>query len=190
MAFQSIFFLDFSPDALHLLSRLYISTFWHFFSSCSPLTLLSAGFLIWNYYVTMPMPASTFTLAVGHWHQVTAEIPRVLEEGVREGTDCGKTAKLGASPGQLTETELVSGLGSSTSAGVKGSPLQTGRYFIIFPVFFYSLKPSSLQTIINPSLALRYFMVKLSFHHTKNGVGEVRMIDRVQHSICFSGQVH
>uniref|UniRef100_A0A667XG04 Aminopeptidase O (putative) n=1 Tax=Myripristis murdjan TaxID=586833 RepID=A0A667XG04_9TELE len=24
--------------------------------------------LIWDYYVTMPMPASTFTLAVGHWH--------------------------------------------------------------------------------------------------------------------------
>uniref|UniRef100_I3KD39 Aminopeptidase O (putative) n=1 Tax=Oreochromis niloticus TaxID=8128 RepID=I3KD39_ORENI len=32
-------------------------------------------FLTWNYYVTMPMPASTFTLAVGHWQQVTAEIP-------------------------------------------------------------------------------------------------------------------
>uniref|UniRef100_A0AAQ5YQP9 Peptidase M1 leukotriene A4 hydrolase/aminopeptidase C-terminal domain-containing protein n=1 Tax=Amphiprion ocellaris TaxID=80972 RepID=A0AAQ5YQP9_AMPOC len=32
-------------------------------------------FFIWNYYVTMAMPASTFTLAVGHWHQVTAEIP-------------------------------------------------------------------------------------------------------------------
>uniref|UniRef100_A0A3Q2QWW8 Aminopeptidase O (putative) n=1 Tax=Fundulus heteroclitus TaxID=8078 RepID=A0A3Q2QWW8_FUNHE len=32
-------------------------------------------FLIWNYYVTMPMPASTFTLAVGHWRQVPAETP-------------------------------------------------------------------------------------------------------------------
>uniref|UniRef100_A0A665X5E8 Aminopeptidase O (putative) n=1 Tax=Echeneis naucrates TaxID=173247 RepID=A0A665X5E8_ECHNA len=28
-------------------------------------------FSVWNYYVTMPMPASTFTLAVGHWCQVT-----------------------------------------------------------------------------------------------------------------------
>uniref|UniRef100_A0A3Q2CVC4 Aminopeptidase O (putative) n=1 Tax=Cyprinodon variegatus TaxID=28743 RepID=A0A3Q2CVC4_CYPVA len=27
-------------------------------------------FLLWNYYVTMPMPASTFTLAVGHWCEV------------------------------------------------------------------------------------------------------------------------
>uniref|UniRef100_A0AAQ6AH86 Peptidase M1 leukotriene A4 hydrolase/aminopeptidase C-terminal domain-containing protein n=1 Tax=Amphiprion ocellaris TaxID=80972 RepID=A0AAQ6AH86_AMPOC len=38
-------------------------------------------FFIWNYYVTMAMPASTFTLAVGHWHQVTAEIPPALESG-------------------------------------------------------------------------------------------------------------
>ncbi|XP_053182081.1 aminopeptidase O isoform X2 [Scomber japonicus] len=37
-------------------------------------------FLIWNYYVTMPMPASTFTLAVGHWLQVSAEIPPALEK--------------------------------------------------------------------------------------------------------------
>ncbi|KAM9360122.1 aminopeptidase O [Symphorus nematophorus] len=83
-------------------------------------------FLIWNYYVTMPMPASTFTLAVGHWHQVTAEIPPALVEGVRDRTDCGEMAKLGAGPGQWTEAELVSGLGSSSSNIVKGSPLQTG----------------------------------------------------------------
>uniref|UniRef100_A0AAV2MQW3 Uncharacterized protein n=1 Tax=Knipowitschia caucasica TaxID=637954 RepID=A0AAV2MQW3_KNICA len=30
----------------------------------------SSGFLIWFYYVTMPMPASTLALAVGHWHLV------------------------------------------------------------------------------------------------------------------------
>ncbi|XP_077600432.1 aminopeptidase O-like isoform X1 [Stigmatopora nigra] len=33
----------------------------------------TTGLLIWNYYVTMPMPASTFTLAVGHWQQVPTE---------------------------------------------------------------------------------------------------------------------
>ncbi|XP_070760110.1 aminopeptidase O [Enoplosus armatus] len=82
-------------------------------------------FLVWNYYVTMPMPASTFTLAVGHWRQVTAKIPPALEEGVRDRTDCGKTAKLGAGPGEWAEAELVSGLGSLTSEVVKGSPLQT-----------------------------------------------------------------
>lgn len=86
----------------------------------------------------MPMPASTFTMAVGHWHQVTAEIPPVFEEGVRDRTDWGKTAKLRAGPGQWTEAEIISGVGSSTSEVVKGSPLQTGRYFIIFPVFFSS----------------------------------------------------
>ncbi|XP_041793134.1 aminopeptidase O isoform X2 [Chelmon rostratus] len=84
-------------------------------------------FLIWSYYVTMPMPASTFTLAVGHWRQVTAEIPQALEAGVRDRTDCGEPAKLGAGPGEWTEAKLVSGLGSSTSEVVKGSPLQTGR---------------------------------------------------------------
>uniref|UniRef100_UPI0037E730A6 aminopeptidase O n=1 Tax=Semicossyphus pulcher TaxID=241346 RepID=UPI0037E730A6 len=83
-------------------------------------------FSIWNYYVTMPMPASTFTLAVGHWCQVSAEIPLSLESGMTDGTDCAKTAKLVAGPGDWTEAELVSGLGSSTSAVVKGSPIQTG----------------------------------------------------------------
>lgn len=78
------------------------------------------------------MPASTFTLAVGHWQQVTAEIPPELEKGVRDGTDCGKTAKLWPECGQWTEAERVSRLGSSSSEVVKGSPLQTGRYFISF----------------------------------------------------------
>ncbi|XP_029295215.1 LOW QUALITY PROTEIN: aminopeptidase O [Cottoperca gobio] len=81
-------------------------------------------FLIWNYYVTMPMPASTFTLAVGHWRQVTAEIPPAWEKGVR--TDCHKTAKLGAGLWERTEADLMSGLGCSISEVVKGSPLKTG----------------------------------------------------------------
>ncbi|XP_008282274.1 aminopeptidase O [Stegastes partitus] len=83
-------------------------------------------FFIWNYYVTMAMPASTFTLAVGRWHQVTAEIPPALESGVRDGTDCGKTAKPRAERGEWAEAGVVSGLGSSSSGVVKGSPLQTG----------------------------------------------------------------
>ncbi|CAB1417009.1 unnamed protein product, partial [Pleuronectes platessa] len=61
-------------------------------------------FSTWSYYVTMPMPASTFTLAVGHWCQVTAEIPPALEG----------------------EAGLVSGPGSSSSKVVKDSPHQTG----------------------------------------------------------------
>lgn len=56
--------------------------------------------------------------------------------------DCGKTAKLGAGFGEWTEAGPVSSLGSSTSEVVKGSTLQTGRYFIIFPVFFSSCKTS------------------------------------------------
>ncbi|XP_042344210.1 aminopeptidase O isoform X2 [Plectropomus leopardus] len=83
-------------------------------------------FLVWHYYVTMPMPASTFTLAVGHWCQVTAEIPLALERQVRDRTDFGKTAKLGSGPGEWTEADLTSGLGSSISEVVKGSTLNTG----------------------------------------------------------------
>ncbi|XP_074137776.1 LOW QUALITY PROTEIN: aminopeptidase O [Sminthopsis crassicaudata] len=33
-------------------------------------TQLQEGYLSWNYYVTMPMPASTFTIAVGPWKEV------------------------------------------------------------------------------------------------------------------------
>ncbi|KAM9858985.1 aminopeptidase O [Aulostomus maculatus] len=75
--------------------------------------------LIWKYYVTMPMPASTFTLAVGHWCQVTAEIPP-LEKRFMDRTDCSVRPKLGAG-------EEKSGLESCTSDVVKGSTLQTGR---------------------------------------------------------------
>ncbi|XP_078107072.1 aminopeptidase O isoform X2 [Sander vitreus] len=89
-------------------------------------TVRAPTFLIWNYYVTMPMPASTFTLAVGHWHQVTAEIPPALKRGVRAGAHCSKIAKLGAGPGEWTEADLRSGLVSSISEVVKGSSLKTG----------------------------------------------------------------
>ncbi|TMS03593.1 Aminopeptidase O [Larimichthys crocea] len=92
----------------------------------APIEDVDTCFLIWNYYVTMPMPASTFTLAVGHWRQVTVENPLAVEEGAWDKKDCGKTAKREAEPGEWTQAELVSGLGSSTSKVVKGSLLQTG----------------------------------------------------------------
>ncbi|XP_054545474.1 aminopeptidase O isoform X3 [Talpa occidentalis] len=37
-------------------------------------TQLREGYLSWHYYVTMPMPASTFTIAVGSWTEVKKEI--------------------------------------------------------------------------------------------------------------------
>ncbi|KAK9523334.1 hypothetical protein VZT92_019733 [Zoarces viviparus] len=79
--------------------------------------------LIWHCYVTMPMPASTFTLAVGHWRQVAAENPPALE---RDERDCGEAAKLCAGPGEWAPADLMSGLGSSISEVVKGPPLKTG----------------------------------------------------------------
>lgn len=105
-----------------------------FFSFFFTFVTFSAGFLIWNYYVTMPMPASTFTLAVGHWQQVTAEIPLESGEGLGEGADWGKTAKLRAEPRHWTEAELVSGLGCSTAKVATGSPVLDSRYFINFPL--------------------------------------------------------
>lgn len=119
-------------------SRKRSTKYGYFHSLYALVPLLSAGFLTWNYYVTMPMPASTFTMAVGHWHQVTAEIPPLLEDGGKDRVEWSKTARPSAGHGQWTETELMSGLGSSTSGVVKGSPLQTGRYFITFPVFFFA----------------------------------------------------
>ncbi|XP_075905585.1 aminopeptidase O isoform X4 [Nelusetta ayraudi] len=92
---------------------------------CSPIEEGDPPLLTWNYHVTMPMPASTFTLAVGHWQQVPAEIPSVLEGDVGDSEEQDEPAKLGAGPRQWTEAEC--GLGSSTSEVVKGTPPQTGR---------------------------------------------------------------
>lgn len=101
--------------------------------------------------MTMPMPASTFTLAVGHWQQVPAEIPSVLEGDVGDSEEQDEPAKLGAGPGRWTEAECV--LGSSTSEVVKGTPPQTGRYWVIFPpVSFFPL----LQTV-DPRLSLQHY---------------------------------
>lgn len=131
---------------------------------------LSAGFLIWNYYVTMPMPASTFTLAVGHWQQVTAEIPPQSGEGVGEQADRGQTAKLGAGPARWTQAELVSGLGCSSGKGV-GSALYNNRYFINFPIDFFSSQFN---------LAPPIFHRKPFFFFFLNGV-----MDKGQHSAKF-----
>ncbi|KAM6931154.1 aminopeptidase O isoform 2-T2 [Xenentodon cancila] len=81
-------------------------------------------FLIWNYYVTMPMPASTFTLAVGHWHQVPAKSLPTLEKEVGNRKECGKMAKPRTNCEEWAEP--VSRLGNSLSKVVKDSPLQTG----------------------------------------------------------------
>ncbi|CAI9171165.1 unnamed protein product, partial [Rangifer tarandus platyrhynchus] len=37
-------------------------------------TQLREGYSSWHYYVTMPMPASTFTIAVGSWTEIKPEI--------------------------------------------------------------------------------------------------------------------
>ncbi|XP_056134361.1 aminopeptidase O [Lampris incognitus] len=83
------------------------------------------GLSIWNYYVTMPMPASTFTLAVGYWHQAIAKFPSAMEAGLQGRMGCGVSAKPRAGPG----AGPASGLGSSTSEVIKGSTLQTGSCY-------------------------------------------------------------
>uniref|UniRef100_A0A8C7VYQ9 Aminopeptidase O n=1 Tax=Oncorhynchus mykiss TaxID=8022 RepID=A0A8C7VYQ9_ONCMY len=42
-------------------------------NQAQPTHLHHTGLSSWDYYVTMPMPASTFTLAVGYWRQATDE---------------------------------------------------------------------------------------------------------------------
>ncbi|XP_055017404.1 aminopeptidase O isoform X2 [Boleophthalmus pectinirostris] len=71
----------------------------------------STGFLIWSYYVTMPMPASTLALAVGHWHQVSVVRPCGSDSDREESLD--KT-------GDKTETGPGEG-----SSDVVDSVLQT-----------------------------------------------------------------
>ncbi|XP_027889691.1 aminopeptidase O isoform X1 [Xiphophorus couchianus] len=73
-------------------------------------------FLSWNYYVTMPMPASTFTLAVGHWCQVPTETPSALENEVEDEVGCS-----------CLKTELGSELTRSPGEVVRGAPCQIGR---------------------------------------------------------------
>ena len=97
-------FLPFSPLLASFLRR---SPFLPF--SLPPHTL-SAGFSSWEYYVTMPMPASTFTLAVGHWLQAT---PDLSIEGERRGQE---------------EDRAGSGAGSGALA------VQAGRYVVILRV--------------------------------------------------------
>lgn len=80
----------------------------------------------------MPMPASTFTLAVGHWCQVPADTPSALEKVVEDG--------MGSSN---SKAELVPGLIKSSSEVVRDSPLHIGRYFNGFPVSFSCRKTTS-----------------------------------------------
>ncbi|XP_058245337.1 aminopeptidase O isoform X2 [Hemibagrus wyckioides] len=47
------------------------------------------GFLEWDYYVTMPMPASTFTIAVGKWQEAKS-LPHNHEE-VKSEEPCAKS---------------------------------------------------------------------------------------------------
>lgn len=134
---------------------------------CFPLLLFSSDFQIWNYYVTMPMPASTFTLAVGHWHHVPAGTPPTLEKEVGDGAECGTMAKSRTNCKERAEAEPVSRLGNLSSEIVKDSPLQTGRYFISFPVPFSSGRASSSPDLTEIWPFSINCMEKVSFHHAE-----------------------
>ncbi|KAL4630061.1 aminopeptidase O isoform X1 [Arapaima gigas] len=68
------------------------------------------GFSSWDYYVTMPMPASTFTIAVGHW--VEAKVKPVL----------GKQSKADSEQGSLSEMKQ-----SSTEGAAEDPPSRAVR---------------------------------------------------------------
>ncbi|XP_030641150.1 aminopeptidase O [Chanos chanos] len=50
------------------------------------------GFYLWDYYVTMPMPASTFSLAVGHWLEARTKSTNPCSESGLTGQDCEANA--------------------------------------------------------------------------------------------------
>ncbi|KAJ0067625.1 hypothetical protein NL108_008954, partial [Boleophthalmus pectinirostris] len=64
----------------------------------------STGFLIWSYYVTMPMPASTLALAVGHWHQNAEPTPTDYTGPADDGISCSH----GDYPCRFTEQRAMS----------------------------------------------------------------------------------
>uniref|UniRef100_A0A8C6X056 Aminopeptidase O (putative) n=1 Tax=Neogobius melanostomus TaxID=47308 RepID=A0A8C6X056_9GOBI len=68
----------------------------------------NTSFLIWTYYVTMPMPASTLVLAVGHWHLVPVASPFPLDTATTGPADIDK-----AQTGCSVWTESAFGKGSS-----------------------------------------------------------------------------
>uniref|UniRef100_A0A8C5BTU5 Aminopeptidase O (putative) n=1 Tax=Gadus morhua TaxID=8049 RepID=A0A8C5BTU5_GADMO len=89
------------------------------------------GLLIWDYYVTMPMPASTFTLAVGCWRRAIAE-PHTASWSAGEAPVSeysGVPANTDAEPRAGSQTGPMSRPGSSTSGvptGRSSSPSETG----------------------------------------------------------------
>ena len=83
----------------------------------------------------MPMPASTFTLAVGCWRKAIAE-PHTASWSAGEASvseHSGGPANTDAGPRAGAQTGPVSRPGSSTRQVIKGFPLNVGRYYINFP---------------------------------------------------------
>ncbi|XP_029572370.1 aminopeptidase O [Salmo trutta] len=58
-------------------------------NQAQPTYLHHTGLSSWDYYVTMPMPASTFTLAVGRWRQATAQLSTAQLTLPVQGTRAG-----------------------------------------------------------------------------------------------------
>ncbi|XP_055776165.1 aminopeptidase O isoform X3 [Salvelinus fontinalis] len=71
-------------------------------ASCRHVDVAGPGLSSWDYYVTMPMPASTFTLAVGYWRQATAQLSTAQltppVQGTRAGASHTHAASLDLNP--------------------------------------------------------------------------------------------
>ena len=125
------------------------SSFKPFLSPALPYT----GLLIWDYYVTMPMPASTFTLAVGCWRRAIAE-PHTASWSAGEAPVSeysGVPANTDAEPRAGSQTGPMSRPGSSTRQVIKGFPLNVGRNYINFPELLPPPTPFGSSLMISPS---------------------------------------
>ncbi|XP_026887567.2 aminopeptidase O [Electrophorus electricus] len=82
------------------------------------------GFLQWDYYVTMPMPASTFTIAVGRWQQAIKRAcmcEKTENEDPSTELDCSKDDS-GSRSTKLGCDDQSSRPGRALSAGEEGQP--------------------------------------------------------------------
>ncbi|XP_057686774.1 aminopeptidase O isoform X2 [Corythoichthys intestinalis] len=95
-----------------------------------PILDVDANLLMWNYYVTMPMPASTFTLAVGHWQQVATEpLPSCGKTQWERWDEFGESVPIASHQGTSSEVVKASSLhiGREEQPACPGSSSQHER---------------------------------------------------------------
>ncbi|KAL0979130.1 hypothetical protein UPYG_G00181130 [Umbra pygmaea] len=82
-------------------------------NQAQPTHLQHSGVSSWDYYVTMPMPASTFTLAVGSWCQATAQ------QESQPGTSCVHSGSMDLHLSTNTDLPVITSPSTFDYSGLK-----------------------------------------------------------------------